>query len=88
MEKIAILDFGSQYTQLIARKIRELNVFSEIHPFNVALDILKNDKVKGVILSGGPSSIYEENAPKISDKILFPEIVKTFSLFIYNFNIS
>jgi len=69
-ETIIILDFGSQYTQLIARKIRELNVFSEIHPFNVSLDILKNEKVKGVILSGGPSSIYEENSPKISNEIL------------------
>ena len=73
-ETIIILDFGSQYTQLIARKIRELNVFSEIHPFNVSLDILKSDKVKGVIFSGGPSSIYEENAPKISKNILNVDI--------------
>ena len=69
-ETIIILDFGSQYTQLIARKIRELNVFSEIHPFNISLNILKDEKIKGVILSGGPSSIYEENAPKISAEIL------------------
>ena len=51
-ETIIILDFGSQYTQLIARKIRELNVFSEIHPFNVSLDILNGGKVKGVLSEG------------------------------------
>lgn len=68
-ETIIILDFGSQYTQLIARKIRELNVFSEIHPYNISLDILKNKNIKGVVLSGGPSSIYDKNSPKISEKI-------------------
>ncbi len=73
-ETIIILDFGSQYTQLIARKIRELNIFSEIHPYNVPLDILKSGKVKGFILSGGPSSIYEENAPKISSEVLDMDI--------------
>jgi len=73
-EMIIILDFGSQYSQLIARKIREINVFSEIHPFNISLDILKKEKIKGVILSGGPSSIYEENAPKISKDILDMEV--------------
>ena len=73
-ETIIILDFGSQYSQLIARKIREIKVFSEIHPFNVSLDILKNEKIKGVILSGGPFSIYEKNAPKISKDILDMDI--------------
>lgn len=73
-ETIIILDFGSQYSQLIARKIREFNVYTEIHPFNVPLDIIKNDKIKGLILSGGPSSIYEENAPKISKDILNMDI--------------
>jgi GMP synthase (glutamine-hydrolysing) len=60
---ILILDFGSQYTQLIARRIRELNVYCEIHPFNV--DITKFNNVKGVIFSGGPDSVYERNSPKI-----------------------
>lgn len=62
MEKILILDFGSQYTQLIARRVRELNVYCEIHPFNKipALD----DSVKGVILSGSPSSVRDVDAPK------------------------
>lgn len=58
---ILILDFGSQYTQLIARKIRELNVYCEIHPYNKPIEI--NDKIKGVILSGSPFSVRDNNAP-------------------------
>ena len=60
-EKILILDFGSQYTQLIGRRVRELNIYCEIHPFNhfPAID----ETVKGVILSGSPSSVRDENAP-------------------------
>jgi GMP synthase (glutamine-hydrolysing) len=61
-EKILILDFGSQYTQLIARRIRELNVYCEIHPFNNFP--LTDESVKGVILSGSPSSVRDINAPK------------------------
>lgn len=60
-EKILILDFGSQYTQLIARKVRELNVYCEIHPFN---NFPEYD-YKGVILSGSPFSVYDESSPKI-----------------------
>ncbi len=60
-EKILILDFGSQYTQLIARRVRELNVYCEIHPFNHFPEI--DDTVKGVILSGSPSSVRDANAP-------------------------
>lgn len=60
-EKILILDFGSQYTQLIARRVRELNVYCEIHPFNHFPTI--DSSVKGVILSGSPFSVREENAP-------------------------
>ena len=62
-EKIIILDFGSQYTQLIARRIRELNVFCEIHPFNKIPQI--DDYVKGIILSGSPSSVRQADAPNI-----------------------
>jgi len=69
-QSIAVIDFGSQYTQLIARRIRELNVFSEIFPFSISLDELKSKQVKAIILSGGPSSVYEDNAPKISKDIL------------------
>jgi GMP synthase (glutamine-hydrolysing) len=61
-ETIIILDFGSQYTQLIARRIRELNVYCEIHPWNKIPDLTKN--VKGVILSGSPFSVRDEKAPK------------------------
>ena len=60
IDKILILDFGSQYTQLIARRIRELNVYCEIHPYN---NIPSLDHVKGVILSGSPSSVRQHNAP-------------------------
>lgn len=68
-EKIIILDFGSQYTQLIARKVRELGVYAEIYPYNTDISIL-DSTVKGLILSGGPSSVYEENSPKTSFDIL------------------
>jgi GMP synthase (glutamine-hydrolysing) len=61
-EMILILDFGSQYTQLIARRIRELNVYCEIHPYNKIPEITPN--IKGVILSGSPHSVREENPPK------------------------
>ena len=62
-DKIAVLDFGAQYTQLIARRIRELSVYSEILPCTVPLDDLLGAGYKGIILSGGPSSVYEEDAP-------------------------
>jgi GMP synthase (glutamine-hydrolysing) len=61
LEKILILDFGSQYTQLIARRIREINVFCEIYPFNQFP--VPDENVKGVILSGSPSSVRDKNAP-------------------------
>lgn len=61
-EQILILDFGSQYTQLIARRVRELNVYCEIHPYNNIPAITAN--IKGVILSGSPHSVREENPPK------------------------
>lgn len=61
-EKILILDFGSQYTQLIGRRVRELNVYCEIHPFNKAQQFL-DDSVKGVILSGSPASVRDQEAP-------------------------
>lgn len=61
-EQILILDFGSQYTQLIARRLRELNVYCEIHPYNKIPEL--NASIKGVILSGSPHSVREENPPK------------------------
>ena len=62
-EKILILDFGSQYTQLIARRVRELNVYCEIHPYNHIPEI--TDDIKGLILSGSPCSVREEDAPDV-----------------------
>jgi GMP synthase (glutamine-hydrolysing) len=67
---ILVLDFGSQYTQLIARRIRESDVYCEIHPFNCALQKIEALKPEGIILSGGPASVYQENAP-IVEKNLF-----------------
>jgi len=67
-EQILILDFGSQYTQLIARRIRELNVYCEIHPFN-KMPVITRD-IKGVILSGSPCSVREEGSPDIDLSLL------------------
>jgi GMP synthase (glutamine-hydrolysing) len=69
-EKILVLDFGSQYTQLIARRVRENKVYSEIFPFNTRVEKIKNFNPKGIILSGGPSSVYDTKAP-IPDSALF-----------------
>ena len=67
---ILIIDFGSQYNQLIARRVREFHVYCQIDPPDVDLDYIKNLKPKGIILSGGPSRIYEKNSPKC-DKAIF-----------------
>ena len=69
-ECILILDFGSQYTQLIARRVRELHVYCEIHPFNISMEKIRSFGAKGIILSGGPSSVYALDAP-ISDPAIF-----------------
>ena len=63
MDRILILDFGSQYTQLIARKVRELGIYSEIFPFQTSLSRLKKENPAAIILSGGPRSVYDEDAP-------------------------
>lgn len=62
-EKILVLDFGSQYTQLIARRVRESSVYSEIFPFNAPIEKIRDFNPKGIILSGGPSSVYDHGAP-------------------------
>jgi GMP synthase (glutamine-hydrolysing) len=69
-QKILILDFGSQYTQLIARRVRETQVYCEIHPFNAGMETIEAFSPKGIILSGGPSSIYDEGAPMADRAIL------------------
>src|SRR5215470_5814363 len=68
-ETVLILDFGSQYTQLIGRRIREANVYSEIVPFNTPLANILSHNPKGIILSGGPDSVYEPDAPACDPKI-------------------
>ncbi len=69
-ETIAIIDFGSQYSQLIARRVRELEVYSELLPYTVSRDDLKRLNPKGYILSGGPASVYASDAPRLADFIL------------------
>lgn len=75
-ELIIILDFGSQYTQLIARRVREQGVYCEIHPFHLSADEIAAKRPKGVILSGGPSSVTDEDAPRVAadfyDKVNSP----------------
>src|SRR5574337_895551 len=70
MDRVLILDFGGQYTQLIARRVRELRVYSEIHPFHMPLAEIRAFRPKALILSGSPASIYQPNAPKPDAGIL------------------
>ena len=68
-EKILILDFFGQYNQLIARRVRECNVYSEIVPYDISINKIKDINPKGIIFTGGPSSVYEQNAPMIDKEI-------------------
>ena len=69
-ESILIVDFGSQVTQLIARRVREAGVYSEIAPFSSAEEAFARLQPKGIILSGGPASVLDEDGPRIPDAIL------------------
>jgi len=69
MDKIVVLDFGSQYSHLICRRIREFSVYAELVPFDISLEELKKHNPKGVIFSGGPSSVYNSDAPMPESKI-------------------
>ena len=69
-DKILILDFGSQYTQLIARRVRDCQIYSEIHPYSLSMEEVRSLSPKGIILSGGPSSVYEKDAPLCDREIL------------------
>ncbi len=69
-QKVLILDFGSQYTQLIARRVREAQVYCEIHPFNMSREKIEAFDPQGIILSGGPSSIYDRDAPMSESTVL------------------
>lgn len=68
-ELVIVLDFGGQYSQLIARRIRECDVFCEMLPFNTPLEDIQAKKPRGIIFSGGPSSVYQEGAPKVETAI-------------------
>ena len=67
---ILIIDFGSQYTQLIARRVREAHVYCEIHPPSRTVDWIRQWKPKGIILSGGPNSVYGDSVPTADPKLL------------------
>lgn len=69
-EKVIVLDFGGQYNQLIARRVRELNVYAEVLPYNVSLERIKSLNPKGIIFTGGPASVLDEDAP-LCDKEIF-----------------
>ena len=68
-EKILVLDFGGQYNQLIARRVRECNVYCEVHPYNMPIDKIKAFGAKGIIFTGGPNSVFGEDSPKIDKEI-------------------
>ena len=69
-EQVVVLDYGGQYSQLIARRVRELGVFSELLPHHVALEEVERRRPRGLILSGGPASVYAEGAPKLDRRLL------------------
>ena len=73
-EKILILDFGSQYTQLIARRVRELHVYCELHPYDVSEQFIRDFKPSGIILSGGPASVWEESTPRAPSLVFELEV--------------
>ena len=68
-EAVLILDFGGQYSQLIARRVRELNVYCEIKPYRISAEEIKRGNYKGIIFSGGPNSVYAEKAPKCDPEL-------------------
>src|SRR5881409_2025920 len=69
-EEVVVLDYGGQYSQLIARRVRELGVFSELLPHHVGVDEVARRRPKGLILSGGPASVYAPGAPKLDPALL------------------
>ncbi|MCW2278630.1 glutamine-hydrolyzing GMP synthase [Heliophilum fasciatum] len=68
-ETILVLDFGGQYNQLIARRVRELHVYCEMHPFSISIEAIKQMNPKGIIFTGGPSSVYADKAPQVDPAI-------------------
>ena len=68
-EKVLVLDFGGQYNQLIARRVRECNVYCEVHPYNMSLEKIKEFNPMGIIFTGGPNSVFEEDSPHINPDV-------------------
>ena len=68
-ELVIVLDFGGQYNQLIARRVRECQVYCEVHPYNMSLDKIREMNPKGIIFTGGPNSVYKEESPLCSPEI-------------------
>ena len=76
MEKILVLDFGGQYNQLIARRVREHNVYAQIKPYNkISVDEIKDAGYKGIIFTGGPNSVYDDSSPHYDAEISLESIV-------------
>src|SRR5947199_9080675 len=69
-EEIVVLDYGGQYSQLIARRVRDCGVFSELLPYHVALEEIVARSPRGIILSGGPASVYAHDAPALDRRLL------------------
>src|ERR1700704_2870218 len=69
-EEVVVLDYGGQYSQLIARRVRELGVFSELLPHHAGVEAVAQRRPKGLILSGGPASVYAEGAPRLDPALL------------------
>src|SRR6195952_6060081 len=70
VDEVVVLDYGGQYSQLIARRVRELGVFSELLPHHVGVEEVRRRAPKGLILSGGPASVYAQGAPKLDPELL------------------
>src|SRR5271166_3897686 len=70
VEEIVVLDYGGQYSQLIARRVRDCGVFSELLPHHTPLEAIARRKPRGIILSGGPASVYAEDAPRLERGLL------------------
>ena len=78
LEKVVIIDFGSQFTQLIARKVREIGIYSEIINFNQIKSLKKNNSIKGIILSGGPLTITNKNSISLDNSRNLSSILFSF----------
>ena len=68
-EKVLILDFGGQYNQLIARRVRECNVYCEVHPYHMSMEKIRAFNPIGIIFTGGPNSVYEETSPHVDPEV-------------------